>query len=100
MTDGPIGPGSTVEYTVKELLDEQTGILRDIDKKVDQKADKSDLVVVVGSIAALDVRVDVLEEHRTVLESSIQWRHRAWAVAGSLAVVATPITAALIASHH
>jgi len=56
---------STVSYTVKELLDEQTGLLRSIDRKVDTKADKTDLVPIITELHNHDTRLTRIEEERT-----------------------------------
>ncbi len=93
MSDGPIGPESTVEYTVKELLDKQTGLLVGIDQKLDDKASRAE-------VQAVDNRVKVLEDHSAEIKLAAKVRRRAWAVAGSLAVIATPVTVALVAAHH
>lgn len=59
-----IGLDATVSYTVKELLDEQTVLLREIDRKVDTKADKADISELHRRIDRHDGRIKGLEDER------------------------------------
>ena len=94
-----ISPGSEVTYTVKELLDEQTDLLRGIDKKVDGKADKSDLTPIVVELRDHHDRLVSLETTRTETDGARKIRNRAWAIIGSVAGVAAIIIGSLIDAH-
>jgi hypothetical protein len=92
-----VTPESTVSYTVKELLAEQTTLLRQIDAKVDGKADKTDLVPLVlrlddhhGRISHLE---DVHEADRAAADVRATFRRRAWL---TLTAVVVPLATALI----
>jgi hypothetical protein len=95
-----VSPDSTVSYTVKELLDEQTGLLRRIDHKVDQKADKADLVAIERRLDGHSTRIQSLEDHRDEVEIIRRFRRRAWAIFGSASGVAAIIVGALIQRGH
>lgn len=58
-----ISSQSVVEYTVKELLDEQTALLREIDKKVDTKATREDVHAIGDRVDKLETRTQALEVH-------------------------------------
>lgn len=61
-----ITPESTVSYSVKELLAEQTDLLREIDRKVDTKADKVDIADLRRRIDTKADVVDITDLHRRV----------------------------------
>ncbi len=82
-----IEANSTVSYTVKELLDEQTALLREIDKKVDQKADRADLVELASDLRATDLRVTALETDGAGRTAVSEHARRIWAGAGVLATI-------------
>lgn len=84
---------SHVTYTVRELLDGQTELLRSIDNKLDGKADKIDMVALTNEVRGHDGRIKVLEGRHTA-------RNKAWAIAGTLASFAVIIVAALISKGH
>lgn len=92
-----ITPDSTVKYTVKELLDEQTTILREIDRKVDGKADKADLVPVFSRLEDQDVRITRLEDGRTADQAAAEvrarFRRNVWLV---LTAIMVPLAVAMI----
>jgi hypothetical protein len=104
MPDSEVGEQSTVSYTVKELLDGHTTILRSIDSKLDGKADKADVLEVENRlaqhVAADQIRLSALEDHRLAVEAARHFRNRAWAIvasiAGILAVVGGSLIAALV----
>jgi prophage DNA circulation protein len=94
-------------WTVKEVIadfktvmgdrmDKQDGMLMEIDRKVDSKADKADVQAVVASVVDLTRRTIVLEQHKTETESARRFRNRAWAIAGSIASVLALGGAALL----
>lgn len=100
MTAPEISAESTVSYTVKEVLDEQTALLRGIDKKVDEKASKADLAVLDTKIEGHGGRITVLEQHQHITEASRRWRNKAWGVAGTIGGIAAVIVAGLISALH
>jgi len=84
-------------------LNKQDAVLGSIDRKVDAKADKADLVNLTTEVRigfdGHGNRLTVLEEHRLETLASKKFRNRAWAVAGTAAGVAAIIIGALIDSH-
>lgn len=92
-----IRPDSTVSYTVKELLDEQTSLLRQIDGKVDTKADKADLVPILTRLDDHHGRIVKLEDERKADAAAAEvrngFRRRVWAFSTAVAV---PIAVALL----
>ena len=103
----PILPETwTVKEVVADLksdlidhLDKQDNVLREIDRKVDSKADKADLVALGVKIDGHGSRIASLEEHRTEQESSKKFRNRAWAVAGTITSISAIIIGSLIGAH-
>ena len=102
-------------WTVKEVvadlkqdilqhLNKQDDMLAEIDRKVDSKADKSDLQALSGElkshIASDDRRLTILEEHKVANESSARFRKRAWYVVASVASILAIIGGSLIAAFH
>ena len=92
-----IGEDSTVSFTVKELLAEQTDLLRGIDHKVDGKADKTDLVPIVAELRDHHTRITNNEDERKAEKGAQATRskfwNRTWAV---IAAVIVPLAVALI----
>ena len=97
-------------WTVKEVvadlksdiithLNKQDSVLTEIDRKVDGKADKADLIALGVKIDGHGNRISSLEEHRTEVESSKKFRNRVWAVVGSVAGIAAIIIGSLIGAH-
>lgn len=89
---------SEVSYTVKELFDQQNQLLRGIDKKVDSKADKADLIPIVADLGRHDGRITVLENNNTQFEAMRSQRRRIWTVIGSIAGIAAVLGGSLIAA--
>lgn len=94
-------------WTVKEVVADlksdlvghltvQDGMLREIDRKVDSKADKADLLALGIKIDGHGSRITALEEHRLDTVASKRFRNRAWTVAGSIAGVLAILGGALI----
>lgn len=92
-----LGEDSTVSFTVKELLNEQTSLLRGIDKKVDGKADKADLVPIVAELRQHNTRITTIEDDRKAEAAAATLRtsfwKRSWAV---VAVIVVPVSTALV----
>ena len=101
-------------WTVKEVvadlktdivghLNKQDGMLVEIDRKVDGKADKADLVNLATEVrVGFDdhgKRITKLEEHRLDTEASKRFRTRAWAVAGTIGGILAIIAGSLIAAY-
>lgn len=96
-----VDENATVSFSVKEMLQEQTSILRGIDTKVDGKADKSDLAPIVSEVQRAHGRLQVIEDERksekAVGESRSATRRRmAWAIG----FVMVPITTTCIVVFH
>lgn len=93
---------STVSFTVKELLAEQTDLLRGIDHKVDGKADKADLIPLVAKLDNHDQRILSIEDSRKadkiLNDARTSTRRRWWAV--TTAVVVPLATACIIVFVH
>jgi hypothetical protein len=94
---GDVQPDSTVQYTVKELLDEQTDLLRGIDRKVDGKADKADLIPILSRLDDHHGRIGRLEDERasdkTAADVRATYRRRLWMAVTAIVV---PLGTALI----
>lgn len=92
-----VGPDSTVSFTVKELLAEQTALLREIDRKVDTKADKADINLLHRRLDGHDQRIKGLEDERdadqAITTARAATRRRLW---GFATAVVVPLAAALI----
>lgn len=92
-----ITPDSTVSYSVKELLAEQTDLLREIDRKVDTKADKADISDLHRRIDSQEGRLKTLEDERDgdrLLKGARASARRHWWMATTAVLV--PIGTALI----
>lgn len=87
-----LSPQTTVSYTVREVLDEQTKLLRGIDSKVDGKADKSDVTNLAQKIDGHGDRILTLENWRTT-------NTRFFAGAGVLGMIAATVVGSLVAAH-
>lgn len=87
-----LSPQTTVSYTVREVLDEQTTLLRSIDHKVDSKADKSDLVELVHEVKGHGERITTLETWRA-------WNAKLWAASGVLLLAIAGVLGSLISAH-
>lgn len=92
-----IGPDARVTYSVRELLAEQTALLRRIDGKVDTKADKSDIAAINSRVDGHENRIKGLEDDRDerVIIASEKARRLRWWWAAATAVV-VPLAVALI----
>jgi hypothetical protein len=101
-------------WTVKEVvadlksdlvshLNKQDEVLTAIDRKIEAKADKADVIALGGTltthIVESGIRLTTLEEHRASVEMSRRFRNRVWAVAGSVATLVVVILAALISGR-
>ena len=88
---------AVVSYTVKEILDEQTGLLRTIDSKVDTKADKADLIPLLSRLDNHHERIVVLEDERksdrTAQAVKSRFRRNVWL---AVSAVCVPLATALI----
>ena len=97
MAADEVQPESTVTFTVKELLEEQTGLLRQIDSKVDGKADKADLIPIMNKLETHDTRLLSIEDERKTekvrSDARAAARRRVWAF---VAAVVVPLEVALI----
>lgn len=98
---GEVSEDSTVSFTVKELLTEQTGILREIKAAVDGKADKADLIPLAAKLESHGGRIQTIEDERkaerAVAEQKSKTRGRAaWVVAAVL----VPFSTTLIFVFH
>ena len=91
-----IRPESTVNFTVKELLDEQTTLLREIDRKVDQKADRADVVALTSELRATDARVTQLESANVRRTAVSDHTRQLWGVILSIATLVVMLTAGFI----
>lgn len=87
-----VSPEAVVSRPVSEVLQEQTTLLRSIDQKVDNKADKSDLVELVHSVREHDGRL-------VSLESSREWTRRMMAAGGVFLLAAASVIGGLIGGH-
>lgn len=54
-------PAGRVSYTVKELLSQQTGMIRELGTKIDGLAGKLELKADTAALLALEHRIDVVE---------------------------------------
>ncbi len=85
-----VTPESTVSYSVKELLAEQTTLLRTIDSKVDSKVDKADLVPILMRLDDHHGRIVTLEDERTADQSAAgvraRFRQKLWLVTTAIVV--------------
>ncbi len=82
-----------------EHLNKQDGVLTEIDRKVDSKADKADLTALGAKFDNHGNRITSLEEHRANDLASKRFRTRVWAVVGSVAGTSAVIVAALISAR-
>ncbi len=108
---GEMTPGSTVAFTVKELLAEQTALLRTIDSKVDSKVDKADLVPIVLRLDSHEVQLSDVRQASVVSravatadrerssERKLTVHQRILAVCAGLGVTGS-LAASLIAAFH
>ena len=101
--------GNTESWSVKEVvadlksdlishLDKQDSILTEISAKVDSKADRADVVLLGTKIDGHAERITSLENHRTEQLASTQFRHRVWAVIGTVGGILAILAGSLIAA--
>lgn len=98
-----LSPQTTVSYTVREVLDEQTKLLRGIDQKVDGKADKADLVEAVNGLRSdlTGIRNQVSGHGERIL-SLENWRisnARLLSAGGVLLLAVAGVLGSLISAH-
>lgn len=96
-----VAPDAVVSYKVGDLLSEIKGVVDQIDKKVDGKADKTDLVPLVAELKDHHVRLQTLEDAAkaaAAIASALRSRRRF--VAGVFTAVIVPISATLLYIFH
>ena len=79
-------------------LDKQDLTLGEIITKVDSKADKADLIAIGLKIDGHGERITTLEQHRLEQVASTQFRHRVWAVIGTVGGILAILAGSLIAT--
>jgi len=79
-------------------LDKQDLTLSEISTKVDSKADKADLIAIGFKIDGHGERITTLEQHRLEQVASTQFRHRVWAVIGTVGGILAILAGSLIAT--
>ncbi len=98
-----LSPQTTVSYTVREVLDEQTKLLRGIDVKVDGKADKADLVQASNELAKQVTAVsEQVRGHNDRLMSLENWRSsnaRLLGASGVILLAASGVLGGLLGAH-
>jgi hypothetical protein len=92
MTAEEISPDAVVQIPVRDMLAEQTALLRSIDTKVDSKMDRADGIALAERLNGHGDRILTLENWRTT-------NTRFFAGAGVLGMIVATIIGALIASH-
>ena len=94
---GEVKDDATVNFTVKELLNEQTDLLRGIDRKVDGKADKTDLIPIQTQLLEHHGRLSSIEQKNVedgiLREMRKSSRRRVWTF---VTAVAVPLLVAVI----
>ena len=110
MPENPVPAAQVPEsWSVKEVvadlkqdlvnhLDKQDVTLLAIQSAVDTKADKADVILLGSKIEVHGERITALENHRVEQLASTQFRHRVWAVIGSVAGVLAILGGSLIAA--
>lgn len=79
-------------------LDKQDVTLSDISHKVDGKADKADVATLGAKIDGHAARIGSLEDHRKEQIAATQFRHRVWAVIGTVGGILAILAGSLIAA--
>lgn len=79
-------------------LDKQDAVLHEISAKVDSKADKTDVVLLGAKIDGHAERITTLEQHRAETLAATQFRHRVWAVIGTVGGILAILAGSLIAA--
>lgn len=92
---------AVVSTPVKEVLKEQTDLLREIDRKVDGKADKADLVPIVTRLEEHHTRLQTIEDAAkaaAAVKEALRSRRRFYGAV--VAAVVVPIGCSLIYVLH
>jgi hypothetical protein len=97
---GATGHEMTVSYTLREILDKNSQTLASIDAKLDQKADKADLLEAAHEIKGLGLRVDKLETRREQDETVDGLKARQWKIVAVALALAGSFGGVIVAAVH
>lgn len=101
--DPELTEDARVSFSVRELLGEQTTLLRSIDKKVDTKADKADLMALWSRIDNHDGRIKTIETAReaegAVVTARVKTRNRLWGAGAVFVGAMATLVGSLIGAH-
>lgn len=88
---------ASITYTVKELLSDIRGSLGRLEGKLDSKADRSEVVELIGRIEQVNHRTTVIETHistqKQVVAETKEWHKFIWPFLTSMALVALALLA-------